>query len=73
MLKIIPLLAILGLMFAVQSCKHCVNCTIEYTSVSGDTVKLMDKCGKKKVINEFEKNAGEIADTLNGTIVCSEE
>ena len=55
------------------ACKKCMTCRIEYKSVSGDTVRELERCGRKKILDDFEDNAREIADTLNGTVTCVTE
>ena len=70
MRKIIIIVLVLLYIFLAGACKKCMTCRIEYTSVTGDTTREMEKCGKKKILEDFEDNVHEIADTLNGTVTC---
>ncbi|MBN2347512.1 MAG: hypothetical protein JXJ22_01665 [Bacteroidales bacterium] len=56
------------------SCKKCVTCTITYEKSPGDTnIRIMEDCAKKRKINDFEELAQQVADSLNGTVVCVSE
>jgi len=61
--------------FSFLSCKKCVTCEIKFESSPGDTsTRIMDDCARRgKKIDEFEELAKEVADSLNGTVICITE